>query len=271
MSTPDATLSLAKKPASTIASRYPPLPPPPQLILFGDSITQCSAKVVHALSDRYLRRLDVLNRGFGGYNTADALAVYSSFFPSDPPSRSTPRVMVMTILFGANDSCAPGQTQHVPIQSYVRNLKEIIEFEGGKKHKTHVVLITPAPVEEYRLLDGDNRAPAVASYAQAVRELGKVMNVPVFDLWSVFMTKAGWDTNKQPCDAMPGCKQMPPSQSLGQLFSDGLHFTDYGYTVFLEGLVDFIERNIPELIADDMKSWYPEWTEFHPSASSTSI
>ena len=40
---------------------------------------------------------------------------------------------------------------------------------------------------------------------------------------------------------------MPASHVLGSLLSDGLHFTDYGYCVFLEEVVAFVEREIPEV------------------------
>lgn len=248
----------------TLVERCRQLAPPPQFLLFGDSITQGASILQHALSDRYLRRLDVLNRGFGGYNTSDGLAVFPSFFPSIPPSRLTPRVLAITILFGANDSCAPGQTQHVPLALFAQNLREMIASERVKSHHTNVILITPAPVEEYRLVDGDNRAMSVARYAQAVRELGSELEVPVFDLWAILMARAGWDVAREPSKTMPGCKAVLPSQILGKFFYDGLHFTDLGYRIFLEELVSFLEREIPELQDNFLKSWYPEWTEFHP-------
>lgn len=52
-----------------------------QIILFGDSITQQSFSQERGfafgaeLSNQYVRKLDVINRGFSGYNTAQALKV----------------------------------------------------------------------------------------------------------------------------------------------------------------------------------------------------
>jgi len=124
----------------------------------------------------------------------------------------------MTILFGANDSCAFGQTQHVPMDAYARNLREMMEYEGVKTHNTRTVLITPSPVEEYRLVDGNNRAPTVARYAQAVRELGRAMNVPVFDLWSILMAQAGWNTDREPCDAHARVQRDATKSNFGKVF-----------------------------------------------------
>lgn len=52
-----------------------------QIILFGDSITQQSFSQERGfafgaeLSNQYVRKLDVVNRGLSGYNTAQALKV----------------------------------------------------------------------------------------------------------------------------------------------------------------------------------------------------
>jgi len=52
-----------------------------QFILFGDSITQGSFAQQRGfafgaeLVDKYARRLDVINRGHNGYNTAQGLKV----------------------------------------------------------------------------------------------------------------------------------------------------------------------------------------------------
>ena len=50
----------------------------PQWLLFGDSITQHSfmpGGLGQSLADAYQRRLDIVNRGYGGYNTEWGLHV----------------------------------------------------------------------------------------------------------------------------------------------------------------------------------------------------
>lgn len=37
-----------------------------------------------------MRRLDVINRGFSGYNTANALGILTDLFP--PPSPTSPKI-----------------------------------------------------------------------------------------------------------------------------------------------------------------------------------
>jgi hypothetical protein len=56
----------------------------PLFVLFGDSITQrgCSpGGWASRLADRYARRVDVLNRGYSGYNTHLATHLLPHVFP----------------------------------------------------------------------------------------------------------------------------------------------------------------------------------------------
>ena len=82
---------------STSQSRAPAYP---QLVLFGDSITQgCHSTLVPKLSEAYSRRLDVINRGFSGYNTLHAVPILPLIF-QDRPGQHQPRVALMTVFFG---------------------------------------------------------------------------------------------------------------------------------------------------------------------------
>ncbi|KAL3335615.1 hypothetical protein AABB24_031709 [Solanum stoloniferum] len=101
----------------------------PQIVLFGDSITEQSFRLGGwgaALADTYTRKADILNRGYGGYNTRWALFLLHHLFPLDAP---TPPVAV-TIFFGANDAALLGRTserQHVPLEEYKENLRKMIQ------------------------------------------------------------------------------------------------------------------------------------------------
>jgi hypothetical protein len=56
----------------------------PLFVLFGDSITQrgfAPGGWAAALADRYGRRVDVVNRGYSGYNTALATHLLPHVFP----------------------------------------------------------------------------------------------------------------------------------------------------------------------------------------------
>jgi hypothetical protein len=72
----------------------------PQLVLFGDSITQGShSTLMPKLIEAYNRRLDVINRGFSGYNALHAVPILPLIF-QDHPGPHHPRVALMTVFFG---------------------------------------------------------------------------------------------------------------------------------------------------------------------------
>ncbi|KAI8670419.1 SGNH-hydro domain-containing protein [Fusarium keratoplasticum] len=250
------------EPAAQVAS----LPPPPQLLLFGDSITQGASSLQSELTRRYVRRLDVLNRGFGGYNTNSALTLLPSFFPAVAPSRTVPRVAAMTVHFGANDSCSPGEPQHCDLETFKSNIRHVLNWEGVRLHRTRLLLVTPSPVEEYRLPhDGKGRAERVAMYAQAIRDIGKKENVPVVDLWTAMIRTTGWKDGG--VDAvLPGSSSTSPSMDLGKLFYDGLHLTQDGYDIYTQELLRVLEAEVPECQIHGTDEWYPEWIRFHPPA-----
>lgn len=137
-----------------------------QIILFGDSITQQSFNqdlgfgFGAALSDAYVRSIDVVNRGFSGYNTRQALHVLPRVLP--PPEHA--RVRLMTVWFGANDARLPGTLggpqQHVPLDEYKANVKALVNHANVQAHTgIRIILITP-PRQLPTLLNSDiSRGP----------------------------------------------------------------------------------------------------------------
>ncbi|KIX03896.1 uncharacterized protein Z518_07449 [Rhinocladiella mackenziei CBS 650.93] len=230
----------------------------PQFLLFGDSITQGSSHVFHSsLSEWYSRRLDVLIRGFSGYTAPVGYDTLLQFFPAVPPSDVVPRIRLMTVFFGANDACLAGTPQHVPIGEYKQYLRNIVNYEGVKLHQTNVVLIVPAPVDEWQLATGERKAATTAKYASACREVGQELNLPILDLWTIFMLKAGWKEGST--DALIGSKAAPQNQVLGELLSDGLHFTPAAYRLVFEELVKIIQNELPDQVPENLPFVFPDW------------
>jgi hypothetical protein len=60
-------------------------------------------------------------------------------------------------------------------------------------------------------------AADVKLYAQAVKEVGIITGVPVVDIWSRFMSMAGWKGDKE----LPGAKELGKNDVLARLLSDG--------------------------------------------------
>ena len=82
----------------------------PQFIVFGDSITQQAFSPggwAAMLSDAYQRRVDIMNRGYSGYNTRLATSLLSYVFP---PETAADAALLATVFFGANDAALPDRT-----------------------------------------------------------------------------------------------------------------------------------------------------------------
>ena len=89
-----------------------------------------------------------------------------------------------------------------------------------------LILVTPPPVDEYQLeesqlLKGTSEILRTAEhtklYADACREIGNEIGVVVLDLWSAFMSKAGWS----PGQPLLGSKDVIRNLIFQSLFTDG--------------------------------------------------
>lgn len=150
-----------------------------------------------------IRRLDVVNRGFSGWNTEDTVRFLPEIF-APPEGRSGPRLryLVSTVIYtlfvylvieadkcqqlvllGANDACHPWShpTQYCAKDSYRANLKKIITHQNIVAHNPKVLLITPPPLDETRIYQYDieengldkltRTAANSAEYSQLARDV----------------------------------------------------------------------------------------------------
>ncbi|WCJ26102.1 SGNH hydrolase-type esterase superfamily protein [Euphorbia peplus] len=194
----------------------------PQIVLFGDSITEQSFRSGGwgaSLADAYSRKADVLIRGYGGYNTRWALFLLNHIFPLDltrPPA-------AVTVFFGANDAALQGRTgsrQHVPLEEYKDNLRKIVLHLKKCSPAMLVVLISPPPIDEEgrmafakfsygeKAMELPERTNEMAgNYARQCVELANELGVPSIDVWSKMQETEGWQK---------------------KFLSDGLHLTPEG-------------------------------------------
>lgn len=228
----------------------------PQIVLFGDSITEQSFRPSgwgSALADNYSRKADIVNRGYGGYNTRWALFLLHHLFPlglADPP-------VAVTIFFGANDAALPernSERQHVPTEEYKENLKKMVLHLKKCSPTMLVVLITPPPVDvegrmEYaRSIYGEKamklpeRTNEVAGiYANKCVSLASELGIPSINLWSKMQETEGWQR---------------------KFLSDGLHLTSEGNAVVHKEVVQvFIQGG---LSAPDMPFDFPHHSQIDP-------
>ena len=129
-------------------------------ILLGDSITQQSFGIGgfgSRLAGELTRKIDIINRGYSGYNTKHIVSMLDKIFPSEIEPEN---VAFMTIFLGANDACLPEtadgvQVQHVPVEEYGENLEKISRFafeKLGVDYKKQI-LIFPPPVDDVAWLN----------------------------------------------------------------------------------------------------------------------
>lgn len=237
----------------------------PQFLLFGDSITQQSFQpggLGQHLADDYQRKLDVINRGFSGYNTRWGLEVAQRVFPSTDSAK----LKAMTMWWGANDACLPKRTQSIPVSEFKQNLNTFIDMIQSPKSPfyhpecTMFILSCPPICIPQRFEDVQRRfglqslddldrtferTQEFAEAAKLVAEQRGVAYVPVFE---AFMKKAGEDVET----------------GLRRLFVDGLHPNPAGYQVAFEALHAVITSNHPELLSENTERHFPDWSVIDP-------
>ncbi|KAF5188701.1 GDSL esterase/lipase [Thalictrum thalictroides] len=203
-----------------------------KIILFGDSITEESFNNGGwgaSLANHFSRMVDVMVRGYSGYNTRWILKVLEKVFPVES---STP--LAVTIFFGANDACLVdryGGFQHVPINEYKQNLISIITLLKKRWPTTVVVLITPPPIdEEGRLRNPYGKNPsglpertneAAGAYAKECIAVADECGVSVVDLWSRMQQFPKWEKS---------------------FLRDGLHLTAKGNKIVFEEVVEKLKK-----------------------------
>ncbi|GME84219.1 unnamed protein product [Ambrosiozyma monospora] len=240
-----------------------------KFLLFGDSITEFSFNqfplnnkdeppktpifaLGSALTNAYTRKLQIVQRGFSGYTSAQAKKLLPKILEQEHDKvQDGEKIKLAYIFFGSNDARLSGSNkdnkQHIPLDLYVANFKSSVEefIKRGIK----VVVITPALHSQSAwavkhpddLKTGDYRSNEVfAQYAQALVKLGSEVGVPVVNLNEIFV-KSG--------------------KSEDELLIDGLHFNGAGYQLFYEALLDTIKTNWPELHPDNLRYKFPYWAD----------
>lgn len=108
-----------------------------KFVLFGDSITQfsCTQYGFHpALQNVYIRKLDVINRGFSGYNSEHARQILPKILESET------NIKLMTIFFGTNDAYDYiNEIQTVELDRYKDNLSVMVQMVLDKNIKPIII------------------------------------------------------------------------------------------------------------------------------------
>jgi len=244
----------------------------PQFLLIGDSIVQYATFLRDGfsfgavLAEHCQRRLDVVNRGLSGYNTANALVILGDLIPS--PS-STKIDYLKLILFGANDACLPDSLtgQHVPLDQYRENLRSILNHPSIAAHNPTTFLVTPPPVNEVHLKEHDlkkghgaltRHQKVTQRYAEAVCEIAaeyEDRNVILVDLWKALMlARLSLTSNHE------APREERDDEGLRKLLVDGLHLTGAGYKVFSDAVLPLVGKEWADEPLDKPAWVFPHWS-----------
>ncbi|WP_236620852.1 rhamnogalacturonan acetylesterase [Rhodopirellula sallentina] len=144
------------------------------------------------------------------------------------------------IQFGHNDQKdkRPGAG---PFTTYRANLRKFVE--ATRDHGGIPVLVTPM---ERRRWSGGKTQQTLTDYAEAVRQTGEALNVPVIDLHAMslaFYAGLGVDDSKRafvhyPADTYPG---------QNNALKDDTHHSVYGAYELAKCVVEGIKTNVPDL------------------------
>ncbi|KAI5963938.1 IAH1 [Candida margitis] len=242
-----------------------------KLILFGDSITQYSNQIVDGfalqpeLQDLYIRRLDILNRGFSGYNSEHARLILPKILEAEL-NESKNNVKVMTIFFGTNDGFVGiNSIQPVELPRYKENIAFLVKLALENNVKPIVVgpsLHDPkigAECFEYLQEQEAVTCERYLHYSEAAKSVCLEFKVPFIDLWEGFRKDGGW--TKEQLFAIRKDSPHGEVPSLGAYLCDGIHFTSRAYKILFRAIVKAIEQNYPEYLPQNLPYKLAYWRD----------
>jgi lysophospholipase L1-like esterase len=230
-------------------------------VLFGDSITELGFNYERKgwailLAEKFTRRLDIINRGFSGYNSEHAVSLYPRIFNKEICKNT----LLMTIFFGANDSGVNGE-QMLTSERYVENIRKLIQLSLDTFPKNcPVIVITPPPCfakkfnESRGIYKHENKRTEEFRNLclSTIQEFSNNSRVFSLDIWEELLGKT-WDPSSEEYDKI-----------LDGYLCDGLHLNDKANEILFNKLIKLIEENFPNLIPENMPMVGPYWRDIDP-------
>lgn len=186
----------------------------------------------------YSAKVDILCRGYSGYNTRLAKRLSQLLFleSSYPPS-------LITLFWGANDASWEGTCQYIPLDEFKDNLRAIIDHIQSVYKDTKILLITPPPIAQdaYNIAFPDTLRTNenTKKYAHVVLDLAEEYKLVSLDLWTQMSNSTNWE----------------------ELFTDGLHLSSKGNEFVFKALVKTIKHHFKELSPYDMPYEFYHWSK----------
>ncbi|ANB12663.1 Iah1p [Sugiyamaella lignohabitans] len=207
----------------------------------------CPSRIIMYISNGidsdYSCKLDVIVRGFGGYNTRVTKHFISHILKNEAVNS---KIELMTVFFGTNDACTNADAL-VSIDDYQENLRYITG--QIKSIGTKPIIIGPTL---HGGTDPSRSSTRNLQYSEAAKKVSQELEVPFVDLWHAFASTLGYKEG----DIHPGEKG---GANCDELFVDGIHFSSQGYKILYNELLKTIETHYPKLHFDNIPSHFPLW------------
>ncbi|KAI3407002.1 IAH1 [Candida oxycetoniae] len=255
----------------------------PKFILFGDSITQHANEIQGnfalqpALQDWYIRKLDILNRGYSGYNSEHARVILPHILDAELNAEKN-NVKLITIFFGTNDGFVDNNPiQPISLERYRENIDYLVSLAIENNIKPIVIgpsLHDPKICKKVlpHLKPGGEDATSnkrYYQYSEAAREVCKNRKVAFVDLWDEFRKDGGWTRDQ--LFQVNGSLENWEVGSLGHLLSDGVHFTGHAYKIMYDAIKKAIGKHYPEFLPDNLATNLAVWSDINPTDLKNSI
>ncbi|KAJ6425289.1 hypothetical protein OIU84_025958 [Salix udensis] len=199
----------------------------PQFVLFGSSIVKQSfgnGGWGAILADTYARKADIMLRGYGGWNSRNALQIIDQVFPKDAAVQPS---LVITY-FGGNDSVKliPSKfSPHVPLPEFIENMRKIAIHLKSLSEKTRVIFLSVPPANDEMIIQNYGEGAARSNegariYSEATLKLCQELEVKAIDLWTIMQQKDDWLTT---------------------CFTDGIHLASEGSKIVANEIMRVLE------------------------------
>ena len=242
-----------------------------KFILFGDSITQFSCSHEYglhpALQNVYMRRLDVINRGFSGYNSEHARLILPKILQAEA------NIKLMTIFFGTNDAYDYiNDIQTVDLDRYKDNITAMVQMALDKGIKPIVIgpglhdpkMAQQMLAERGRPIDRDPTTNKILlEYSEATKEVASQNNVVFIDTWNILRQHQGW-TKEQLFEISVDNDKWQIGDSLAEIVTDGIHFTTKSYKILFKEIVRAIRESYPEMAPENLPLHLCDWKLIDP-------
>lgn len=213
-----------------------------KILLFGDSITEFAFNsriplkpetdeftFGSALTNSYIRRMDVIPRGFSGYTSRWALKLLPRILKAEK------NIALALVFFGTNDASLGG-TQAVPLDEFEQNIQKMVEMLFHINSK--VILIGPGfhDAEKWAKWGskdgcGTRTTEANRKYNEKLMQVSEQLGTGMVNLYDGFV-EAG--------------------ESWKDLLSDGIHYSGKGYKMMYDKVMAEIEARFPELLPESL-------------------